>query len=184
MTAESTTSEIAAYMERAEQSIQAARQLASSGYYDFAASRAYYAAFYAATALLLSEGVELSKHSAVIASIHQRFVKTGRLDKEHGKTLNWLFELRSIGDYGGVAHVSSQEAEQAIVAAERFAECRLWPQDKAESAGATNNSCPTVQGLTGGASLCLENWKAFTASLCLLLPLPIDAIIKVHSGVV
>jgi hypothetical protein len=32
--------EIIANLERAEQSIQAARQLASGGYYDFAASRA------------------------------------------------------------------------------------------------------------------------------------------------
>ncbi|MEK7325060.1 MAG: HEPN domain-containing protein [Chloroflexota bacterium] len=61
--------EIAAHLERAEQSIQAARQLASSNFYDFAASRAYYAAFYAATAVLLHEGLEFSKHSAVIASI-------------------------------------------------------------------------------------------------------------------
>jgi len=58
----------------------------------------------------------LSKHSAVIASIHQRFVKTGKLDKEQGKALNWLFELRSVGDYGGTAHVSRQEVEQAIQA--------------------------------------------------------------------
>lgn len=114
--------EIAANLERAEQSVQAARQLASGGYYDFAASRAYYAAFYAATAVLLHEGLELSKHSAVIASIHQRFVKTGKLDQEQGKTLNWLFELRSVGDYGGTAHVSRQEVEQAIEAAETFSE--------------------------------------------------------------
>lgn len=114
--------EIAANLERAEQSIQAARQLASNGYYDFAASRAYYAAFYAATAVLLHEGIELSKHSAVIASIHQRFVKTGKLDKEQGKTLNWLFELRGVGDYGSTAHVSHDEAEQAIEAAKRFLE--------------------------------------------------------------
>ena len=87
--------EIAANLERAEQSIQAARQLASGGYYDFAASRAYYAAFYAATAVLLSEESEFSKHSAVIAFIHQRYVKTGKLSKEQGKSLNWLFELRS-----------------------------------------------------------------------------------------
>jgi uncharacterized protein (UPF0332 family) len=106
--------EIAANIERSEQSIQAARQLASGGYYDFAASRAYYAAFYAATAILLSEGLELSKHSAVIASIHQRFVRTGKLSKEQGKNLNWLFELRSVGDYGGIAHVSRQQVEQAI----------------------------------------------------------------------
>ncbi|MGH2522213.1 MAG: HEPN domain-containing protein, partial [Anaerolineales bacterium] len=98
--------EITANSERSEQSLQAARQLASGGYYDFAASRAYYAAFYAATAVLLHEGLELSKHSAVLASIHQRFVKTGKLDKEQGKTLNWLFELRSVGDYGGAAHVA------------------------------------------------------------------------------
>lgn len=112
--------EIAANLERAEQSIQAARQLASGGYYDFAASRAYYAAFYAATAVLLSEELEFSKHSAVIASIHQRYVKTGKLSKEQGKSLNWLFELRNVGDYGGTAHVSRSQVEQAIQAAERF----------------------------------------------------------------
>ena len=88
--------EIAANLERAEQSIKAARQLASGSFYDFGASRAYYAAFYAATALLLREGLEFGKHSGVIASIHQRFVKTGKLDKEQGKALNWLFELRGV----------------------------------------------------------------------------------------
>jgi len=119
--------EITANLERAEQSIQAARQLASGGYYDFAASRAYYAAFYAATAVLLNEGLELSKHSAVVASIHQRFVKTGKLDKEQGKALSWLFELRSIGDYGGTVHVSRGDAEEAIQAAERFlAAMKSW----------------------------------------------------------
>jgi uncharacterized protein (UPF0332 family) len=112
--------EIAANLERAEQSIQAAKDLAAKDYHDFAASRAYYAAFYAATALLLSEGVEMSKHSAVIASIHQRFVKTGRLAKERGRDLNRLFELRGVGDYGGPAHVSPDEAEQAIRAATDF----------------------------------------------------------------
>lgn len=112
--------EITANLERAEQSIQAAKELTVKGYCDFASSRAYYAAFYAATAVLLNEGVELSKHSAVIASIHQRLVKTGKLSKEQGRDLNWLFELRSVGDYGGTAHVSAQQAEQAVRAAESF----------------------------------------------------------------
>ena len=112
--------EISANLERAEQSIRAAKQLALGGYSDFAASRAYYAAFYAATAILLHQGLELSKHSAVIATIHQLFVKTGKLDKEQGKSLNWLFELRAIGDYGVTAHVSRKDVDQAIDAAERF----------------------------------------------------------------
>ncbi len=103
-----------------EQSILAAKDLAAKGYHDFAASRAYYAVFYAATAALLNEGSEFSKHSGVIASIHQRFVKTGKLTKEQGKELNWLFEIRSVGDYGGTAHVTQIQAERAIQAAESF----------------------------------------------------------------
>jgi len=112
--------EIAANLERAEASIQAARELTTGGYYDFAASRAYYAAFYAATALLLSEELDFSRHSGVIAAIHQRFVKTGKLDKRYGKDLNWLFELRGVGDYGATIHVSDQDARKAIEAAEDF----------------------------------------------------------------
>ena len=112
--------EIAANLERAEKSIQAAKELAASGFDDFAASRAYYAAFYAAAAALLNEGMEFSRHSGVIASIHQRLVKTGKLDMEQGKELNWLFELRNVGDYGVTIHVSRQDAERAIRVAENF----------------------------------------------------------------
>jgi uncharacterized protein (UPF0332 family) len=77
--------EIVANLERATQSVQAAKELIRTGYYDFAASRAYYALFYGAMAVLLKEGLDFSKHSGAIASIHQRFVKTGKLSKEHGK---------------------------------------------------------------------------------------------------
>ena len=112
--------EIAANLERAAQSIQAAKELITGGFYDFAASRAYYAAFYAATAALLDKGLEFGKHSGVIASVHQRLVKTGKLDKEQGKDLNWLFELRNVGDYGVTFHVSQQDAERAIQVADSF----------------------------------------------------------------
>jgi len=114
------SSEVKANIERAEQAVDAARKLASDGYYDFAASRAYYAVFYAASALLLNEGLEFRKHSGVIAAIHQRFIKTGRLEKEYGKNLNWLFELRSIGDYGVTVHVPKSDVEKAIDAAMNF----------------------------------------------------------------
>lgn len=114
--------ETAAYLERADSSLQAARSLVWSGYSDYAAARAYYAAYYAATALLLQAGFAFSKHSGVIAAIHQRFVKVGRLDAKHGRNLNWLFGLRTTGDYGGAKHVSPQEAETAIEAAQEFLE--------------------------------------------------------------
>jgi uncharacterized protein (UPF0332 family) len=112
--------EIAANLDRAEESIRAAKILFATDHFDFAASRAYYAAFYAATAALLSEELEFDKHSGVIAAIHQRFVKTGKLDKQFGKDLNRLFELRSIGDYGETKHVPSDDAAKAIEIAEAF----------------------------------------------------------------
>ena len=112
--------EIDANLARAEQSLTAAQALAAEAYYDFVASRAYYAAFYAATALLLSQELTFSRHSGVIASVHREFVRNGRLDAQHGKNLNWLFELRGVGDYGGLVHVTEVDAEQAIRAASEF----------------------------------------------------------------
>jgi uncharacterized protein (UPF0332 family) len=77
------TSEISANLQRAETNLHAAKDLIDKEYFDIAAARA----------LLLSQDIDTNKHSGVIALIHQRFVKTGKLDKEQGKSLNWLFEM-------------------------------------------------------------------------------------------
>ena len=53
----------------------AAQLLNDQGFHDFATSRAYYAMFYVAEALLLGEGLTFSKHSAVIAAFGKSFVK-------------------------------------------------------------------------------------------------------------
>jgi uncharacterized protein (UPF0332 family) len=112
--------EIEANLKRAEESVQAARTLIKEGYFDFAASRAYYAAFYGAAAALLSQDLEYSKHSAVIAAVHQKLIKPGRLDRRYSRELKWLFELRSIGDYGETRHVPPEDAQKAIDTAEGF----------------------------------------------------------------
>ena len=88
--------EISENLRRAETSIKAAKDMVEKEYYDIAASRAYYAAFYAASTLLLKENIDTSKHSGVIASIHRLFVKEGKLDKEQGRNLQWLFDLRGV----------------------------------------------------------------------------------------
>ncbi|MBI5964301.1 MAG: HEPN domain-containing protein [Chloroflexi bacterium] len=115
-------SEIIANLQRAETNLRAAKDLLDKEYFDIAAARAYYAAFYAASALLLSQDIDTNKHSGVIALIHQHFVKTGKLDKEQGKSLNWLFEIRGVGDYGVSVHVASGEAYLAVQVTENFLE--------------------------------------------------------------
>ena len=110
--------EIQANLDRAQESLVAAKELFENQHFDSCASRAYYAAFYTATALLLRNEYKFRKHSGVVASIHERFVKTGKLDKKIGKDLNWLFELRSTADYGEIYHVGRDEASEAIKSAE------------------------------------------------------------------
>lgn len=115
-------SEISSNLERADTNLQVASELFDKGYYDVSASRSYYAAFYSASALLLSEGIDTSKHSGVIALVHQHFVKSGKLSKEQGRNLNWLFELRSVGDYGVSLHVDQDGARKAVDTAKEFFE--------------------------------------------------------------
>ena len=106
--------EIKSNLKRAEESLVAAKELFENQHFDFSASRAYYAVFYIATALLLKNGYKFRKHSGIIAAIHEKFVKTGKLDKKIGEAITWLFELRSTADYGEIYHVGKKEAEEAI----------------------------------------------------------------------
>ena len=110
--------EIQANLDRAQESLVAAKELFENQHFDSCASRAYYAAFYTATALLLRNEYRFRKHSGVVAAVHERFVKTGKLDKKIGKDLSWLFELRSTADYGEIYHVGKDEAHEAIKIAE------------------------------------------------------------------
>lgn len=54
------TPEQQALLDKARRSLEAARSLIEQQFYDFAVSRAYYAAFYAAEALLDHEGLSFS----------------------------------------------------------------------------------------------------------------------------
>ena len=106
--------------QRATKALSVAERDLASGDPDFAAARAYYAAFYAASALLLSDERKFRKHSGVIACLHQYYVKEGRLPREAGKIITSLSDLRDIADYGGSEHVATADAQQAVADARRF----------------------------------------------------------------
>jgi len=116
----SNSEEIQANLERAKASLQAAKVLLASDLLDDATSRAYYGAFHAATALLLSRDLSFGSHAGVLRAISLNFVKTGSLPKAYGRDLSWLAELRQIADYGEMRHVTTEEAERAIQATEQF----------------------------------------------------------------
>ncbi len=87
---------------------------------DAAASRAYYAAFYAVSALFTMQGKTFRKHSAVEAAVHRLLVKPGTWPAELGTAFSWLARLRRTGDYGGGIHVAQSEAREAVDKASRL----------------------------------------------------------------
>ena len=87
------------WWEKSLESLEAARRDLSAESLSFAINRAYYAVFYAVSALLLEEGHRFQKHSGVGAAFNQHFIKTQRLDRKGGDLYNRLFRDRQEGDY-------------------------------------------------------------------------------------
>lgn len=87
---------------------------------DIAASRAYYAMFYAAEAALLSLGLSFSSHSAVVSAFGREFAKTERLPRELHGHLRRAFDLRQSADYGPGLSVAEAAARRAVANAEQF----------------------------------------------------------------
>jgi uncharacterized protein (UPF0332 family) len=101
-------------LERSEAAIRAAERAAEADDADTGANRAYYAMFYAVTALLASDGATLRRHSAVIAAFGERFVKTGRVDPELHRALLSAFGLRQAADYDPMATITIDSVRSVI----------------------------------------------------------------------
>ncbi len=93
------TEEVRKYLERAEHALLVAEELMAGGHAPDAASKIYYAMFYAAQALLKAEGIDVIKHSAVESAIGYYFAKTGRLNPKFHKMLMSARKIREIADY-------------------------------------------------------------------------------------
>jgi len=98
-------------LSRARETFQDAQKLLEEGSTHGATNRFYYAAFYAARALLALEELDSSKHSGVISLFNKHFVKTGLVQPEPAKILKVSFEKRQDSDYEDFALVTRPEVE-------------------------------------------------------------------------
>ncbi len=103
-----------AFLDKAKENIDACGDLIRTGHFEVAASRAYYAMFYTAEALLAEEGEEFSSHGAVHSAFGQRFAKSGRLDTKFHRYLIDAYRERQAADYDAPAEVGSEEAETLL----------------------------------------------------------------------
>lgn len=85
--------------EKAFKAFQESKDNASMGHWTLSANRLYYAAYYMASALLISRELMVKSHAGVILCIGRDFVQKGLLSVEDGRLLSNLQRMRLTGDY-------------------------------------------------------------------------------------
>ena len=105
---------------KAQQSLAAAQLLLGNDYPDFAASRAYYAMFYAAEAVLEGDGLSFSSHSGVISAFGRKFARTKRVPAKFHRYLIEAQNLRTTGDYGQFNAVDQAQASNIVEQSREF----------------------------------------------------------------
>jgi uncharacterized protein (UPF0332 family) len=121
MTEEEARARIVRYWcERSHTSHKAAHREAAAGDYILAINRAYYALFYAVSALLLEEGRQFKRHSGVRAAFNRDFIRTGRVEMRYGDLYNQLFDDRQAGDYVALTEFDAEYVQERIEACETF----------------------------------------------------------------
>jgi len=112
--------EVRDWLKRADEYIRAAEHEFNGEFYARSVSTSYYAMFYAATAALLSVGVERSKHSGVVSAFGEYFIKTEKLDSRLGRILRRTMGDRETSDYDSAPIVDQKLAKQHLEDAKDF----------------------------------------------------------------
>jgi uncharacterized protein (UPF0332 family) len=90
------------------------------GFYSAAVNRAYYAIFYAANAVLSTQGLARSKHSGIISAFRERFVKTGLVEAEYRRIYGRVMDDRHLGDYEVKRTITADRARRDLDDTQRF----------------------------------------------------------------
>jgi uncharacterized protein (UPF0332 family) len=83
-------------------------------------SRAYYAMFHAARALLYLYGIEPRTHEGVIREFSRIITEEKLMDKKFGRNLRQAFEMRESGDYRVGVIFEEEDAKDVLEKAKEF----------------------------------------------------------------
>lgn len=108
------------FIDRAKDTLEEARILMDAGHFDGAASRCYYAVFYAASALLATIGLDFASHRAVIGAFGKEFVHAGKVEAKYHRILIDAYDLRQRADYTARPPTDPGDVREAYTAAMEF----------------------------------------------------------------
>ena len=105
---------------RARATLEETDYMRDGGFYNSAVNRLYYACYYAASALLVANGIEVMTHAGVRNQLYMHFVRTRRLSLDHSATFSLLFEKRHSGDYSDFVYCDFETVDVLRPRAEAF----------------------------------------------------------------
>jgi uncharacterized protein (UPF0332 family) len=108
------------WLEKANDALESAKLELAENHLSFSVNRLYYCCFYAVTAILLKNGRQFARHSAVMSEFNKNYVKTGRVEVKWSKFYQKLFDDRQEGDYIPTATFEYSEITERIEQAEDF----------------------------------------------------------------
>ena len=107
-------------IERAFVALEQAKGNLEMGYLEITANRLYYAAYYAASALLIAYEIRVRSHEGCIGQFNLHFVKTEIVPREMGKLFSKLFDMRLTGDYSDRFDLTQDDVVPNIQPTEDF----------------------------------------------------------------
>ena len=120
MTTGSSRRFVEASLLRAEKALRSAKLLLDNNEIEDAVSRAYYAMFHAAKAILYSKDVKTKTHKGTVSSFGEHVVKTGILDEEYADMLRKAFDLRQKSDYEIYTELDEELVRETVNNAEKL----------------------------------------------------------------
>jgi uncharacterized protein (UPF0332 family) len=107
-------------IESAENTLAEVETHRANGFYNTAVNRLYYACYYAATAILIANGIEVKSHDSVRMNLGKNIVQEGILTPELGRYFSRLFSKRSTGDYDDFFNHTVETVDELIPDAKLF----------------------------------------------------------------
>lgn len=107
-------------IEKANKTLEQVKTIIPMEYWEMAANRLYYAAYYAVSALLLKNGFSVQTHQGIIHVFGQNFIKTNKLDGKFGTLYGRLFSLRQTGDYGDTFDLTAEDVVPLLAPTEEL----------------------------------------------------------------
>lgn len=117
--------ETAAYLATVREDLREANMIAAPPLARLAARSAYYAAFYAAEALIFERtGKAVKTHSGVRSEFSRLLIRAAESDAALARILNKSYGYKNLADYGSGKHctVADEDAADMIADASRFVE--------------------------------------------------------------